>query len=768
MTDTPSPAASSTDTVSVDESFWGRFDAERARAGFGFAYFIAVVITAAAVWLVAAAPGATSGTARGSTSQAVLFVLLANLALISGLAFIVGRRVLALARSTGDAGSRLHLRFVALFSMVAVVPAVLIALVFGLLVTRGVDQWFSQNVQASVENGAVVGRAYIRDVATTVDADLVTISDQLDSARGLFDDRIQFNDALAQVGEIFGYPAIYILNGDGQVLARAERPDAPPYLAPPRTYLEDAAQGGKPPTDVTQNPDTVRSIIALPAYGDAYLYLVRPLQDGLVARMNASIQSIEAYREAQESRSRIQSAFILSYLETALLVLVGAVWLGMSAASSISAPIGRLVQAADQVAGGDFSARVDSQGAPAEIALLSDAFNRMTGDLQAQQTALKAASDEAQNRSRFIETVLSGVSAGVIGLDRRGRVSAINDSALQLLHIEEDEVLGHELAALSPELSDLVGRVEAHIEEDIDVSRGGETQRLRVRIEGGQGGEMVLTFDDITRLVTAQRNAAWRDVARRIAHEIKNPLTPIQLSAERLEIKLADKLDDPGRQLLTRSVNTIVTQVQALKSLINEFRDYARLPSAKLVPLNLNELISEVMALYGQALEQGTLSLDLAPDLPAIQGDAALLRQVVHNLVQNALDAAHDRTAEHGPAHVIVRTDTPRNEDGSIRAVRLAVRDNGPGFPDKVLRRAFEPYLTTKAKGTGLGLAVVKKIADEHKALVRIRNLTANPSQPPIETGAQGNSPGAPRSAGAQVSLSFSVLSSIPHQSGSH
>ncbi|MDZ4321601.1 MAG: PAS domain-containing sensor histidine kinase, partial [Phenylobacterium sp.] len=309
MTDTPSPAASSTDTVSVDESFWGRFDAERARAGFGFAYFIAVVITAAAVWLVAAAPGATSGTARGSTSQAVLFVLLANLALISGLAFIVGRRVLALARSTGDAGSRLHLRFVALFSMVAVVPAVLIALVFGLLVTRGVDQWFSQNVQASVENGAVVGRAYIRDVATTVDADLVTISDQLDSARGLFDDRIQFNDALAQVGEIFGYPAIYILNGDGQVLARAERPDAPPYLAPPRTYLEDAAQGGEPPTDVTQNPDTVRSIIALPAYGDAYLYLVRPLQDGLVARMNASIQSIEAYREAQESRSRIQSAF---------------------------------------------------------------------------------------------------------------------------------------------------------------------------------------------------------------------------------------------------------------------------------------------------------------------------------------------------------------------------------------------------------------------------------------------------------------------------
>jgi nitrogen fixation/metabolism regulation signal transduction histidine kinase len=261
-----------------------------------------------------------------------------------------------------------------------------------------------------------------------------------------------------------------------------------------------------------------------------------------------------------------------------------------------------------------------------------------------------------------------------------------------------------------------------------------------------------------------------------VAHEIKNPLTPIQLSAERLEIKLADKLDDPGRQLLTRSVNTIVTQVQALKTLINEFRDYARLPSAKLAPLNLNDLVNEVMVLYGQAVEQGTLALDLAPDLPVIQGDAALLRQVVHNLVQNALDAAQDpsldRRGERGPARVTVRTDTPRNEDGSIRAVRLAVRDNGPGFPDKVLRRAFEPYLTTKAKGTGLGLAVVKKIADEHKALVRIRNLSASPMASPVltpsETGAQGNSPGAPTAMGAQVSLSFSVLSSIPLQSGSH
>ena len=262
-----------------------------------------------------------------------------------------------------------------------------------------------------------------------MDADLVTISEQLGSARSLFGNRIQFNEALAQVGDIFGYPAIYILNGQGEVLARAESAEAPPYLAPPREYLEQAAEGGQPPQDVTQNPDAVRSIIALPAFGDAYLYLVRPLESGLVERMSTSLESIQAYREAQESRARIQSTFILSYLETALLVLVGAVWMGMSAASSISAPIGRLAKAAGQVAAGDFSVRVDSTGAPAEIATLSEAFNRMTGELQAQQTALRAASDEAQDRSKFIETVLSGVSAGVIGLDRRGRVSAVPSEA---------------------------------------------------------------------------------------------------------------------------------------------------------------------------------------------------------------------------------------------------------------------------------------------------------------------------------------------------
>lgn len=723
MTDTPSNEAHRADASSDDESFWGWIEAERARAGFGFAYFIAVVITAAAVWLVAVAPGTTSGASRGSAGQLVLIVLLANLVLIGGLALIVGRRVLVLARSTGEAGSRLHLRFVALFSAVALIPSVMIALVFGVLVTRGVDQWFSENVQTSVENGAVVGRAYVADVAAAMDTDLATISEQLASARSLFGNRIQFNDALAQVGDIFGYPAVYILNGEGEVLARAEKAGAPPFLAPPKAYLEDAAQGGEPPTDVTEHPDAVRSIIALPAYGDAYLYLVRPLQDGLVARMNASVQSIQAYREAEESRSQIQSAFILSYLETALLVLVGAVWLGMSAASSISAPIGRLVKAAGQVAGGDFSARVDSAGAPGEIATLSHAFNRMTDDLQTQQTALKAASDDAQDRSRFIETVLSGVSAGVIGLDRKGRISAINDSAVQLLHIEEEEVLGHELASLSPELSDLVGRVEAHIEEDIDVSRRGETLRLRVRIEGGQGGEMVLTFDDITRLVTAQRNAAWRDVARRIAHEIKNPLTPIQLSAERLKRKYRSKVDDV--EIFDRCTDTIIRQVGDIGRMVDEFSSFARMPAPRFAPANPAEMLRE--AVFAQRVAAPDIVVSMAEPLPeaVVRCDARMVGQALVNILKNAGEAvAARRSQEDGQGETA--------QPGVIASLTVAngyatfvVEDDGVGLPAKDRDRLTEPYVTTREKGTGLGLAIVKRICEDHGGELKLADAEA-------------------------------------------
>lgn len=705
--------------AAVDRPWLGRLAEGRTRNLFIAAYGLAVLITAAAIWLVVAAPGAAAGGGtQAAASQAVLFVLIANLLLIGGLAAVVALRVLQLVRRRSEAGARLHLRFVTLFSLVAVAPAILVALVFGVLVNRGVDQWFSQNVQAAVENGADIGRAYIRDVSVQMDADLATIGDQLTGARPLFDNRIQFSDALLQAAEIFGYPAIYILDGEGRVMARGETADAPPYLAPPPSTLEAAAEGGAPPQEVTENPDMVRSISALPAYGDAFLYLVRPLEPGLVAQMRNGDQSIQAYREAQESRARIQAAFALSYLETVLLVLVGAVWLGMSAASAISGPIGRLVRAADQVAGGDLSARVDSRGDPGEIAVLSQAFNRMTGDLQDQQAALKAASDEAQARSRFIETVLSGVSAGVIGLDKKGRISAINDSAAQLLAITDADPHGRPLAQVSPELSDLVKRAEAHIEEDIDVSRDGDTRRLRVRIEGGVGGEMVLTFDDITRLVTAQRNAAWRDVARRIAHEIKNPLTPIQLSAERLRRKYRGQVEEV--EVFDRCTDTIIRQVGDIGRMVDEFSAFARMPAPRFAPENPAELLRQ--AVFAQRVAAPEIGVTLVEPLPlaSVNCDGRMVGQALTNILKNAGEAVQARRAVQGMTFdratpgIIAKLGV---EDG---VACFTIEDDGVGLPEKDRDRLTEPYVTTREKGTGLGLAIVKRICEDHNGELRL------------------------------------------------
>ncbi|MBI2261683.1 MAG: PAS domain-containing sensor histidine kinase [Caulobacterales bacterium] len=716
MTDAP-PTATGPDAAPLrgPARWFAGWSEDRRRTTFLIAYTVAFLITIAAIWLVAVAPGASGEGARGMASQAVLIILSINLLLIGGLAIVIGRRVLSLFQRRTHAGARLHLRFVTVFSLVAPVPAVLIALVFGVLVNRGVDQWFSDNVQAAVRNSATIGRAYVEDVSHEMDSDLVVISEQLADAnvRLMFANRIQFSDALVQIADLFGYPAIYILGADGEVLASGEGAGAPPYLAPPREMLEAASEEGQPPQQITEAPDAVRSLMALPAYGDAYLYLVRPLQPGLIAQMRNGEAAIVAYREAQESRERIQAAFALSYIETALLVLVGAVWLGMSAATAISAPIGRLVEAADRVAGGDLTARVEGEDGPGEIKNLTAAFNRMTGDLEAQQAALRAASEEATGRTLFIETVLSGVSAGVIGVDKRRRVSAINDSAVELLGLSDARIIGRPLGEAAPELGELAGRAEAHIEEEIDVSRDGETRRLRVRIEGGVGGEMVLTFDDITRLVTAQRNAAWRDVARRIAHEIKNPLTPIQLSAERLRRRYRKQVGDDV-EVFDRCTETIIRQVGDIGRMVDEFSSFARMPAPRFTAENPAELLRE--AVFAQRVAAPDIGVELIEPLPKVvlHADGRMVGQALANILKNAGEAVGARRAA-----------APKPEDGKRPGVsaRLEVaddmatfiiEDDGVGLPARDRDRLTEPYVTTREKGTGLGLAIVKRICEEH------------------------------------------------------
>jgi two-component system nitrogen regulation sensor histidine kinase NtrY len=444
---------------------------------------------------------------------------------------------------------------------------------------------------------------------------------------------------------------------------------------------------------------------------------VRPLEKGILSHLREAEGSLVSDREAAQNRERIQTIFALSYAETALLVLVGAVWLGLWSASAISGPVGRLVQAAGKVAGGDLSARVDAESDPEEIAVLSRAFNSMTHDLQVQQQALKQASVEAEERRQFIETVLAGVSAGVIGLDSRGRISAANRQAVDLLALPGGQGRGRRLADVAPEFAEVLetaGR-SGEGEAEVDVVRGRETRRLRLRASRSEGG-LVLTFDDITRLVAAQRNAAWRDVARRIAHEIKNPLTPIQLSAERLRKKFRKNVPSAEVETFDRCTDTIVRQVGDIGRMVDEFSAFARMPSPKFAEHDAAELIRA--AVFAQRVASPEIDVELAepPAGVTVHADGRMLAQALGNVLKNAAEAVDARPAE-GPrpkGRILARLRT------DAQGVVFEVEDNGVGLPSKDRDRLTEPYVTTREKGTGLGLAIVKRILEDHGGEVEL------------------------------------------------
>ncbi|MGZ8364251.1 MAG: sensor histidine kinase, partial [Caulobacteraceae bacterium] len=403
---------------------------------------------------------------------------------------------------------------------------------------------------------------------------------------------------------------------------------------------------------------------------------------------------------------------------------VGAVWLGLGAANAISAPIGRLVQAAGKVSAGDLDARVSAGDAPAEIAVLSNAFNQMTEDLQGQQTALRAARVEAESRREFIETVLSGVSAGVVGLDPDGKISALNAQATKLLGVGR-EVIGQPLTASAPEFDPVVAaaRRSGAAEQEIDLMRGQDARRLNVRAGATAEGGLVLTFDDITRLVTAQRNAAWRDVARRIAHEIRNPLTPIQLSAERLRRKYRGQITEDV-DTFDRCTDTIVRQVGDIGRMVDEFSAFARMPVPRFGKHDASELLRE--AVFARRVADPDITIDYdAPDSPVmLVCDDRMLGQALTNVIKNAGEAIATRRATDVSVKGHIRVRLTRSPD----RVTFEVEDNGVGLPAAAERdRLTEPYVTTREKGTGLGLAIVKRILEEHGGELRLTDADKLP-----------------------------------------
>ncbi len=686
----------------------------------------------------------------------------------------------------GKFGSRLLLKLAAFFALVGVLPGVLIYTVSYQFVSRSIESWFDVKVEGALDAGLALGRS-------TLDAQVSDLASKTQSAAERLGEVRGTRQALAleRLREQLSAQDIAIIGPNGQALASAGSSSS--SLAPERpaanllrearnarvvSHLEGLEDDTSPNTEGRGLP-RIRALAFIPSTDidlsrqDRYLYVTQLLPADFAANA-LSVQS--AYREYQQrslARLGLRKMYIGTLTLALILAIFAALLLAVTVANQLARPLLLLAEGMRQVAEGDLRAKPIFASRD-ELGGLTRSFAEMTQQLADARALAERSVAQVEGARTNLQTILDNLTAGVIVFDRERRIDTVNPGATRIVRLplsayhrrRLDEVPGLEafaqsvwqrfdLHASSPEAGERDQWQDSFVLQPTGPGPDREPLTLLVRGATLPHGARLMVFDDISEVVSAQRSEAWSEVARRLAHEIKNPLTPIQLSAERLQHKLEAKLEGTDQAMLVRYVGTIVNQVQAMKTLVNEFRDYARLPAVHLTSIDLNSLVQEVLTLYGTAQESGQLRAELSKDLPAIEGDTTQLRQVIHNLVQNALDAVADRP----DGRVLVRTEATRGEQGELRAVRLNIADNGPGFPEKVLKRAFEPYITTKSKGTGLGLAVVKKIADEHGARVRIANLSTSVVSNGPPTGAPVDDPSIK---GAQVSLSFSKFAP-PH-----
>jgi two-component system nitrogen regulation sensor histidine kinase NtrY len=688
-----------------------------AQTVFGAAFAIA------GVGAIALALMAVSDNPRFSPGGIMFSSLLAAVALATlGLIIWTGIRVAkrARGRKSGAPAPRLQMRFMALFAVAAVVPAVLMAGFHALVLNRGIEFWFGERVTTLVDASADLQREYpivALEIARLQMRSAVIDLAQPDAVRGFQESRIRYNEYLSNQAIIRDFPVLYVIDSRATILARsAELENLPEFVAPNAEVFQIADEGDMGVAGVIRRdgaPDYVRLLIRLPNYPDAYLYGVWYVDFSiLTAPRNAQ----EALNIGIAREARMREGFFLVYALAAALIFVGAVWLALSAANTVVAPVSRLVSAAERVRHGDLEVRVDTANKDDEISALGLAFNRMTEQLQGQRSALVDANAISERRRGFIEAVLSGVSAGVIGINADQRITLVNPSAAALLGLDPVDLVDQPLSEAAPVFAGVVEQAarkpDGITEQQIDlITPDGSGLHLNVRVGRDAEGGVVITFDDVTRLVAAQRNAAWRDVARRIAHEIKNPLTPIQLSAERLRRKYRDGLEEAETSTFDRCIDTIVRQVSDIGRMVDEFSSFARMPAPKMELSDLNEIARGAVFAQRVSSPNIRLPLDEAPVSVDVECDSRLASQALANILKNAAESVSARVEGEG-----------RKADGEI-AVKvyphagfgvIEVTDNGLGWPAADRSRLTEPYMTTREKGTGLGLAIVRRVMEDH------------------------------------------------------
>ena len=698
-------------------------------------------------------------------------LLVLNIAVAALLLLVIGWIVLRLylRLRQGRFGSRLLVKLAAIFALVGLMPGLMIYVVSYQFVSRSIESWFDVKVEGALDAGLNLGRATLDamalDLASKTRQAAMQLSEAPDASEGLALERLR--DQLSASDVVLWTSAGQVIAsvGDSRFKINPERP-APALFRNARAQrvatqiegLEELSGGlialpGATPSGHIQAVALVSSATVGLTGESRFLQVTQLIPASVVANAIAVQEANREYQERALARGGLRKMYIGTLTLSLFLAVFSAVLLAVLLGNQLAKPLLLLAEGVRQVALGDLTPKAALQGKD-ELGGLTRSFADMTQQLSDARSAVQLSMSQVDAARANLQTILDNLTAGVIVLDAQGRIQSSNPGATRILRAPMAAYHGQSLGEV-PGLVLFAKDVNAQFADffnDVNAPHGLEQWQQSFELNTAMPGspdnaitliargakmpgaeEYLLVFDDVSEMVSAQRAQAWGEVARRLAHEIKNPLTPIQLSAERLEMKLGGKLAEPEQALLTRSVKTIVEQVDAMKRLVNEFRDYARLPAAELKSVDLNALINDVIQLYSFDNAVVPVHAELDPNAPLIKGDAQQLRQVIHNLVQNAQDA------QEGTTHATVTIKTDYSKSSS--RVRLSVRDNGSGFPEHILKRAFEPYVTTKVKGTGLGLAVVKKIADEHGARVDISNRVTDGLI-----------------SGAQVSLSFAVV----------
>ncbi|MCU0731465.1 MAG: ATP-binding protein [Hyphomonas sp.] len=696
-----------------------------------WALFEGLFIIAALVAVFATFIAISGAAPNDPTAGATPWLLGLNFVLLIVLAVIVVREYLAIRGGSNDGGGKLARRFVLLFGFSALIPSMVVAVFMGAFITRGLDRWIGERVDRLMEQNTEIFRTYVDNFQSTFESDMRLAAMDVENFAKQVDETLAepgtpdvaayasaaFFEGLQSELSIREFLTIAILGPDGvDLIAEASVQDAI-LLSPPKSAF-DEANSGAVATTLYEGRGLATGLIRISAPVDGYIYAVKVFDRNAARSLREAETALEEYNAAKRNSGRLQAIFVIGYAQIVGLVLLLAGRLGLEAAGRITGPIGRLASAAHAVRDGDLTVRVPVAGPADEVHALSSSFNAMTEQLGGQQSALIRARKDEEDRRRFVETLLGEIGAGVIRVDREERITLANRSACDILGVDDVQE-GALLSDVAPAFERIVRDTferNAAVDASLELTRNGEPRSVRLKSAPEASGGCVLTFDDTTNLISAQRQLAWRDVARRIAHEIRNPLTPIMLSTERLRRRYASKIDDTDG-VFDRCIETILRKVDEIARMVEEFSSFARMPKPSIAPFDMRAVLQG--ASFAQSVVSPDIEIEMETELAEAPflGDERLLAQAFGNLLKNAAEAIEGQPIENdvsGHIRIIL------TRDGG--GLEIVIEDNGPGFPAEVRNRLLEPYVTTREKGTGLGLAIVNRIIADHGGSISLLN----------------------------------------------